>query len=66
MDCPENIENKIIRRARAARRFMELDKEVSDWCVKHNIETEYIHGYIETIVNPEWAACSLLDDIARK
>ena len=63
MKCPKYIEKVIDQRAYAAARFNHLDRVIADWCEKNDVDTDFIHGYVETIVNPYSAAIAIKKDI---
>lgn len=64
MKCPKYIRDKIYQRARYAIKFTDLDREISDWIDKHNIDSEYaLCGYVETLVGGFSAAEECINDI---
>lgn len=56
MKVPKYIFEAIKLRAIFAQRYSHYDHIVSDYIDKNNIDCEYIHGHVETIINPVFAA----------
>ena len=48
---PSYIINAIRRRAAAAERFSIADAQISEYCKRRGIDTEYICGHVETVIN---------------
>ena len=48
---PSYIINAIRRRAAAAERFSMADAQISEYCKRRGIDTEYICGHVETVIN---------------
>ncbi len=56
MKIPKYIYRAIMLRAKYAKLYNYYDYIVSDYCDKHNIECEFTHGHVETVVHPKEAA----------
>lgn len=65
MKCPKYIKEAIMRRANAAQSFIINDIVITKWCDKNEVDTEYIAGYIDCIMNPYESARFILEDIKR-
>lgn len=48
---PQYIVNAIRRRAAAAEKYFIADYQISEYCKSHGINSEYVNGHVETIVN---------------
>lgn len=53
---PQPIINAIRRRAAAAEKYFIADNQITEYCVLHGIDTEYINGNVETVTrfDPEF------------
>lgn len=49
---PQYIVSAIRRRAAAAEKYNRADSQVSEYCKTHGIDTVYIDGNVETLMNP--------------
>lgn len=65
MKCPNYIKKAIIKRAKLADQFFDLDCIISEWIDKQGIEVDCadVHGGCESMVNPYDSAQRLLDAI---
>ena len=64
MKYPKYIKDKIMRRAKFAVKFMELDVEIAECIEKQGIDSEYaLPGYVEALCGGYQAAKNCLKDI---
>ena len=65
---PHHIVNAVRRRAAAAEKYFLADKQIADYCEKHGIDTEFIHGNAETVTrfDPEFFIRDLEECLAKK
>lgn len=68
MKVPKYIKDKLLRRARCASQFTDLDCDIADWLDKNNIEVEEydICGGCEAYVNPYESIKRILQAIEDK
>lgn len=64
MKCPKYIKDKIMRRARLAVKFMQVDHDIAEWIEKQGIDSDYsLPGYVEALCGGYQAAKDCLKDI---
>lgn len=63
MKIPKYIDEALKKRAKAANEFVKYDIIVSEWCVKHNVQSEDINGAVDSVVNADDSAKQVRIDI---
>lgn len=64
MKVPEYLRKKIMRRAKLAEEFNNLDREIAQWIEDHGIDSEFaMSGYVESLCSEYSAAYQTIKDI---
>lgn len=64
MKVPEYLRKKIMRRAKLAEEFNDLDREIAQWIEDHGIDSEFaLVGYVESLCGEYSAAYQTIKDI---
>lgn len=64
MKVPEYLRKKIMRRAKLAEEFNNLDREIAQWIEDHGIDSEFaMSGYVESLCGEYGAARQTIKDI---